>query len=224
MIYVSIDLSIKSPGVAIHYTVGNEPKTILYSYTEYNVPSSVVGKFNESSYVIAIMHNDIEKVIKSSGSTLKESYFKRLKINAIEFGKFIDYLLNEYVLPYADDKHLKFSIEGYSYNARGMAYDIAEFGGIIKYVIENKYNTEIKVIEPTRIKKFACKGNAKKDEMVEAAMSSNPTLKSIFESMLPTYKKPKSTKNPLYESPFNDLVDAYFQLLYFINGEKNAGS
>lgn len=222
MIYVSIDLSIKSPGIAIHYTVDNEPKIILYSFTEYNVPSSVVGKFNESSYVIAIMHNDIEKIIKSSGKSLKECYFKRLKNNAIEFSKLIDYILNEYVLPNADDKHLKFSIEGYSYNARGMAYDIAEFGGIIKYLIECKYNTEITVIEPTRIKKFAYKGNAKKDEMVEAAMRSNSTLKSIFESMLPTYKKPKSTKNPLYESPFNDLVDAYFQLMYFMNGEKNA--
>ena len=114
----------------------------------------------------------------------------------------------------ADDKEMKFSIEGFSFNAKGLGMDIAEFAGIIKYFIEETYKTSVFVIPPTTIKKFAYKGNATKEEMVDAAMR-NDDIRKAFESMKEYYVKKKSEKNPLYESPFNDLVDAYFQLKYF---------
>jgi hypothetical protein len=120
----------------------------------------------------------------------------------------------ETIREFADDKEMKFSIEGFSYNAMGMNYDIGEFAGIIKYFIEETYKTSVMVIPPTTIKKFAYKGNATKEEMVDAAMQSDD-IRKAFESMKEYYVKKKSEKNPLYESPFNDLVDAYFQLKYF---------
>ena len=212
---ISIDLSIKSAGVAIQYTKNNEKHIVLYSPTEYKVndEKSSYGELNKDKICIFFIHNDVIEKFKKSNLDLKEHYFDRIKHNVKMFMNVLNKTL-ETIKESADDKEMKFSIEGFSFNAKGLGMDIAEFAGIIKYFIEETYKTSVLVIPPTTIKKFAYKGNATKEEMVEAAMR-NDDIRKAFESMKEYYVKKKSEKNPLYESPFNDLVDAYFQLKYF---------
>ncbi len=216
MIYVSIDLSIKSPGIAIQYEIENKQKTILFSFTEHKVPASSYGTFNEDEYVIIIFPNKMEEKLKQNNWNIQKDYFKRLKSNAEDLMKLINDLIQKIVLPHADKKDIIFSIEGYSYQGKGRTHDIAEYGGIMKYLIETQYQAEVRVVEPTTIKKFALKGKATKEELTEHLMIINPQLKQIYNFMKPKYIKKRSKKNPLYESPFNDLTDAYFLLQYSI--------
>lgn len=214
---ISIDLSIKSAGVAIQYTKNNEKHIVLYSPTEYKVndEKSSYGELNKDKICIFFIHNDVIEKFKKSNLDLKEHYFDRIKHNVKMFMNVLNKTL-ETIKESADDKEMKFSIEGYSYgSAKGLNFDIAEYCGLIKYYIEETYKTKIVVIPPTTIKKFAYKGNATKIEMVDSAMKTNSDLKESFTSMKKYYMKKNSDKNPLYESPFNDLIDAYFQLKYF---------
>lgn len=222
--YISIDLSIKSAGVAVQYTNKGKPYTILYSPTEYkiNKEKCVYGEINKSELCILLIENDIIEKFKEQNLDLKEYYFKRIRHNIKLFLNTLNKIV-ETVKPFDDDKVMKFSIEGFSFgSSQGMSYNIAEFAGVIKYYIEETYNTSITVIPPTTIKKFAVKGNATKEEMVNAAMEKSENLRIAFEDMKGFYLKKKSEKNPLYESPFNDLVDAWFQLECFKEMEKNA--
>ena len=214
--FISIDLSIKSAGVAIQYKKEGKDYTILYSPTEYKVndEKSCYGEIDKNQLCIFFIHNNIVEKFKENHLDLKENYFERIKHNVKVFMNTLKHIISV-VENYADDKEMKFSIESYSYNAQGMNYDIGEFGGIIKYYIEETYKTKVLSIPPTTIKKFAYKGNATKEEMVNAAMNRNEELKKAFNEMKEYYVKRNSEKNPLYESPFNDLVDAYFQLEYF---------
>ena len=214
MIHVAIDLSIKSPGIAIHYTRGGKDFNILFAFTEHKVSPCTYGKYNEDEYFIGIVRNNMDLVLVSNKWDLKKDYFKRLKYNANGLMELLNGVLLKQVIPYDDDKKIIFAIEGYSYMGKGRTHDIAEYGGIIKYLIELQWNVDVLVVEPTRIKLFALKGNAGKEELVDQLMKQNQSLRNIFEELKPKYIKKRSKKNPLYESPFNDLTDAYFLLQY----------
>lgn len=220
--FISIDLSIKSPGIAINYKSDGVDKYVLYSFTEYKVNEdmSYYGEIEKSDYVVFFTHNNILSEFKKTNTDIRENYFLRIKNNAKRFIKLLDNTI-QMLSKFDDDAgEYNFSMEGYSYAAVGMSYDIAEYGGIIKYFIEEKYKTKVVIIEPTRIKKFAYKGNARKNDMVDAAMRNNKNIEKIFNEMKEYYIRKKSNKNPLYESPFNDLVDAYFQLQLFKDMKK----
>ncbi len=62
-------------------------------------------------------------------------------------------------------------IEGYSYGAQGRAIlDLAELGGVLRCSLHDRRIAYVE-IPPSSLKLFACgKGNAKKDEMLAAAI------------------------------------------------------
>lgn len=61
-------------------------------------------------------------------------------------------------------------IEGYAMGGMGRVFDIGELGGVIKLGLLYK-KLPVAIIPPSSLKKFATgKGNAKKDDMLEAAI------------------------------------------------------
>ena len=101
------------------------------------------------------------------------------------------------------------AMEGYAYgygsnNSPGMVFDIAEFSGIVKYLLMVN-DIKLTIIPPKKIKKNATKnGNASKVLMVEEYLKRCP--KSALIDFIDTYHLNK------YKSPINDLVDAWFAL------------
>lgn len=190
-IYVGIDLSITSPGISILC----DDSVILLSYSEH-IKQNII--LSDQTHQIILIAN----TMKYS----KEHAFQRTKHNA---EKIVE-LINNLLINLKGKNHIEFWMEGYSYGATGMIFNIAEMGGIVKYMIEKEYQTRINVIAPSTSKKFATgKGNATKEAIGTALITSNNDLGKLF-STIANKIKGKSKKNFIFESPINDLTDAYY--------------
>lgn len=90
-------------------------------------------------------------------------------------------------------------MEGYSYGSKGVIFDIAENGGLLKYKLW-KAGIPFTLPTPSQLKKFFTgKGNAKKEHMVQAfATRTGVDLPAIFD-----YNKKDMG------SPVADVADAY---------------
>ena len=104
----------------------------------------------------------------------------------------------------------KVYIEGYSYGSVGRVFQIAENGGVCKYLLW-KNNIEYDTIPPTVIKKFATgKGNADKEKMQEAFIAE--TGFNVKEVLSMTDKQ---------WNPSSDLIDSYYICKYGDINERN---
>jgi Holliday junction resolvasome RuvABC endonuclease subunit len=90
-------------------------------------------------------------------------------------------------------------MEGYSYGSKGVIFDIAENGGLLKYKMW-KAGIPFTLPSPSELKKFFTgKGNAKKEQMVEAFKTKTKIdLLKVFDY----------TKKDI-GSPVADIADAY---------------
>ena len=203
---VAFDFSIKGPGIAI---AQKGKKTLLLSPTEH-IKTNIT--LESKNFILSMLPNNN---VRNHKIKVIEDYFPRLVHNAEFVFNIVKQLLKTY-----EYKKITFAIEGYSFSASGRTHDIAECTGIFKYLIKKEYDEEFVLIPPTSIKKFTTdKGNCGKDVMVDKICSDNAELKKLFEVMVQKMSlqkrktKKKSKKNQLYESPINDLVDAYALLL-----------
>lgn len=100
-----------------------------------------------------------KKIIHTETITIK-------KLRGMDRVNFILHRLDEIIKAY-DIKEVV--IEGYSFGSRGRAlFQLGELGGVIRYYLFLK-GLSIKEIPPTSLKKATTgKGNAKKDEMLQA--------------------------------------------------------
>jgi hypothetical protein len=114
--------------------------------------------------------------------------------------------------------HLVAAIEAYAFAAKGQVFHIGEHTGLFKYFYHlrqiqvNGGHAQIRQAEfaplesvpPTVVKKFATgKGNAKKDQMVEAFLAAYKPAQKWVDAFFPKSKN-------IYQSPLADLADAYW--------------
>lgn len=95
--------------------------------------------------------------------------------------------------------------EGYSYNSPHRAFDLAEYGGILKHSLRNAGITTIYLIPPTLNKNFATgHGTASKELMQQAAADECADLLDTS----------------------NDICDAYFLAMFaaFVHGVRNSAN
>jgi hypothetical protein len=80
------------------------------------------------------------------------------------------------------------------------------------------------VFSPTSIKKFAKKGNAKKDELYHSIIEREipETNFSSLTKMLNSYKELWITKSRAVNKPLDDIIDASWICLYLISEIKNS--
>lgn len=200
-ITVAIDLSITSPGIAIH---GINNSILLITHSEH-----LKHHISKCNNVI-----DIRLLANTRTHThTKETYFNRIKYNA----EMVVGIINDMI---KDEKDVHFYIEGYSFSARGMVFDIAELTGIVKYLLEQQYSTVVNIAEPSVIKKFATgKGNANKQQMRDA-IKNVPDVFQLYQQITPIIQG-RSKKDLTSESPLADLTDAYYLLQYALSRSTN---
>ncbi len=94
-------------------------------------------------------------------------------------------------------------MEGYAYASTGIVFDIGENTGLLKHKLWKKLKTEVNVVSPASVKKFATgKGNANKLSMhAQFIADVNIPLDLYFD-----------TKPGL--SPIADMIDAYYICKY----------
>lgn len=104
------------------------------------------------------------------------------------------------------------ALENYSFASKGLTFNIAEFTGLLKYLLYEK-EMKIRLYAPTVVKKFATSYGAKGKNLVVDAydqieLSNKFNLDYLLEDKSGVISKRKN--DPRYESPRADIIDAYF--------------
>ena len=110
------------------------------------------------------------------------------------------------------------AMEGLSFSSNGNALiDISMATSLLRERIIKEVGVDsFYVFSPTSIKKFALKGNAKKDELYEALCNfkEDETNLEVFTRMLASNKEEWVTKAKQVNKPIDDIVDATWINLY----------
>lgn len=135
-------------------------------------------------------------------------------LNAIEFSEKILDLLEPYL-----DQDCLVGMEGLSFGSTGNSLiDISMTTALVRAGIVKKINPKnFFVVSPTTLKKFAIKGNAKKDELYNVLLEkkSNDTRIKEMVSILEENKKNWVKGSGKVENPCSDLIDATW-ICFFI--------
>lgn len=219
--YLGIDFSLNSPGfcvlteerckwISLHRTTNNIPKMLEKSGSPFN-------EFANSPYFSI---NIIEK------ETYDGEYYdkERQKIlNAIYFSNLALELLDPYL-----GADTVVGMEGFSFGSSGNSLiDIVTTSTLLRRGIVEKINPDnFFVISPTSIKKFAVKGNAKKDQLYEALLGRKEDKRlSGFLDPLEANKSTWIKSGGKVENPCSDLIDAtWISLFIEENLEKLLGN
>jgi len=117
------------------------------------------------------------------------------------------------------------AIESYSYNSKGMNYQIGENCGVLKNKLYLRHHL-FQIVEPLVLKKFACGfGGASKLEMLKQFCLDDPEgFKHIQSSIEIKKEKVKKLKNGRTKgnilSPVQDVVDAYYLCKYLHSAKR----
>lgn len=200
MNYIGIDMSMTSTGICVE----KNGVDLFYNFVESESKHSkktVVALQSENIVLIETKATHIDD--KKTEYSIKEKF----KIeNAI---KMMDAISNTIL-----QEECIVAIEGISYGSSGLrGFDIAGYHYVLRRLLEeNPLVKSWEIYSPGTIKKFAVKGNAKKNEMVESYIKgeykNNLTALLKNNDFLYLGKDGNYKKNP--DSPIGDLVDSFF--------------
>jgi Holliday junction resolvasome RuvABC endonuclease subunit len=102
------------------------------------------------------------------------------------------------------------ALEDYSFGSKGSSlFQIAENGGILKYVLDEHGFCDILLVAPKQLKRFATgKGNADKALMESSFVQQMPMFSDIRNILHQTDKQ---------ITPSSDIIDSFFLARYLIN-------
>lgn len=194
MTFIGIDYSINSTAVCI-YKEGEEEK--FFNFQRAHIAKKYMKEFEESS----IDFTFLDKI----PTDLSYVEVENLKIKeAKKVASLIITLLSKYGIE--DDLYL--GIEGFSYGSAGKrALDLAGFQYILRSRLEESgFIKNWFVFTPGEVKKFAIKGNASKELMMQTYLeveADNELTRVMTTGDI-------ASRNPKFTKPIDDLVDSYF--------------
>lgn len=208
---VGIDFSLNSPGFCI---LEKDSCRWISLHRTKNIIDKMLNKDGSPFKIL----NDNDKVdIKIIGKKeFKGEYhiIERDKIvNAVYFSEIVMDLLNPYI-----DENTIVGMEGLSFGSSGNSLiDISMTTALVRSSIIKIINpNNFFVISPTSIKKFALKGNSKKDELYNAIIEKriDDVRLKPFLNVLKEYKDTWIKGSNKVEGSCSDLVDATWIALY----------
>ena len=148
---------------------------------------------------------------------LPSDYSERERMKIVYFLSVVDSLWDS-IKGVMGNSHFSVAMEGLSFSSNGNALiDISMATALLRERIIKEIGGEsFYVFSPTSIKKFALKGNAKKDELYEALCNfkEDETNLGVFTRMLVSNKEEWITKAKQVNKPIDDIVDATWINLY----------
>lgn len=215
MILVGIDFSISSPAFCVY----KDGKYTWGSVTRSDRTRESLIKNTKKPYATLDGHDSfiLDYILKND---LPSDYSERERAKIDYFLDVVLTLWNrikEIVENYGDDD-IKVAIEGLSFSSNGNALiDISMATALLRERICNHVGSKnFYVFSPTSIKKFALKGNSKKDELYEhlSNRENDGTNLDVFCRILRENKSEWITGSKQVNKPIDDLVDATWILLY----------
>ena len=206
MWFIGIDYGMRNPAMCAYHTTDNQLRW-YYMVTEKSKLKEDSNLFSAHIPVGATSAEDI-----ASGSF--EDSYERFNLISDWFMKTIDVLMPKSIF-----------LEGYSLGSQGKVFSIAENTSVLKNKLYGGGHN-VSVFPPTVVKKFATgKGNASKQMMKECFTATHTIANkhTLIEPRVIDLHKVAKYK----ESPFTDLIDAYYILMYgmhLINSRRGPNS
>lgn len=215
---VGIDFSINSPS----FCCLKGDKYIWGSLTRSDRSEESLRKNSKKPFSVL---GDLEnfRFIFLEKRELPSDYSERERIKIEYFLEIVDNLW-ESITNEMGDGPFKVAMEGLSFSSNGNSLvDIAMATALLRERIIKGIGTEnFHVYSPTSVKKFAVKGNAKKDELYEALVSyeEEGTNMNELSKVLEENKGEWITPKKVINKPVDDIVDATWILLFLKNNLK----
>ena len=215
---VGIDFSINSPSFCC--LKGN--KYIWGSLTRSDRTEESLKKNSKKPFAIL---GDMENLrfIFLDKKELPSEYSERERVKIEYFLEIVDNLWDA-ISKEMGDEPFKVAMEGLSFSSNGNSLvDIAMATALLRERIINKIGVEnFHVFSPTSIKKFAVKGNAKKDELYYALidLKEEGTNMNELTQVLAENQEEWITPKKVVNKPVDDIVDATWILLFLKNNLK----
>jgi hypothetical protein len=209
---VGIDFSINSPAFCClkdgKYTWGSVTRSE-------RSPESLLKNSKKPYFILEQDPNFVLKFVDKTDLPADYSGRERAKI-----GYFLDMVnvLWNSIIDVMGHEPFHVAMEGLSFSSNGNALiDISMATGLLRERIISEVGSEsFHVFSPTTIKKYAVKGNAKKDELYHALYSfeENETNLKDFGRILEFNKDEWITPSNVVNKPIDDIVDATWINLY----------
>lgn len=209
--FVGIDFSLNSPGFCI---LTNDNCKWISLHRTTNIIDKMLKKDGSPFKVLGNNDNVSINIISKKEFTGEYHEKERQKIlNAIYFSEFALDLLSPYL-----NKNTIVGMEGLSFGSSGNSLiDISMTTALIRAGVVKKINPDnFFVISPTTLKKFAVKGNAKKDELYNKLIEtriSEDRLKPLL-NILKEYRDLWIKGTGKVETPCSDIIDATWICLF----------
>lgn len=217
--YIGIDFSLTSPA----FCVFKDGKYNWGSLTRTDRTSDSLKKSKDKPYAVLDGDPDIDLFFLTK-KEMPEEYSARERVKIDYFQDIVD-VFWYHIEPFIDGE-IKIAMEGLSFASNGNALiDISMATALIRKKIVDKIGSKnFYVFPPTAIKKFAGKGNFKKDEMYYSLIQKAPEAGGNFTDFTDTIAKHSSswiTKSKQVNKPVDDLVDASWICLFLQETIKN---
>jgi hypothetical protein len=211
MILVGIDFSLNSPAFCIY----NEGVYHWGSLTRSERTADSLMKNTKKPYSI-LGENENFTLIFMEKKDLPEDYMEKERLKIDFFLEVVDTLFNS-ISDKIGHKDFYVAMEGLSFSSNGNSLiDISMATALLRERIVQKIGKErFYVFSPSSIKKFAKKGNSKKDELYEALIEKKEeTNLTEFTNILEKNKHEWITKSKQVNKPIDDIVDATWITLF----------
>jgi len=211
MILVGIDFSLNSPAFCIY----NEGVYHWGSLTRSERTADSLMKNTKKPYSI-LGENENFTLIFMEKKDLPEDYLEKERLKIDFFLEVVDTLFNS-ISDKIGHKDFYVAMEGLSFSSNGNSLiDISMATALLRERIVQKIGKErFYVFSPSSIKKFAKKGNSKKDELYEALIEKKEeTNLTEFTNILEKNKHEWITKSKQVNKPIDDIVDATWITLF----------
>lgn len=209
---IGIDFSLNSPAFCCY----KDGKYIWGSLTRSDRSPESHLKSQKKPFAILDKESDFNLYFVEK-KDLPDDYTGRERIKIVYFMEIVDQLWSS-ISDIMGESEFYVAMEGLSFSSNGNALiDISMATALLrKKIIDRVGADKFHVFSPTSIKKFALKGNAKKDELYEALINFKESETNLenFSNILEANKTEWITPAKAVNKPIDDIVDATWITLY----------
>lgn len=168
-------------------------------------PYAVLSDFSEFNFIFL------------NKEKLPDDYTEKERIKIDYFQDLVDSFWSS-ILSICGDDEIVVAMEGLSFASNGNALiDISMATALLrKKIVDHAGSQNFYVFSPTSVKKFALKGNAKKNELYDALINLESTGTNLnrFTKILGENREEWVTGSGNVNKPLDDMIDATFICLY----------
>ena len=209
---VGIDFSLNSPAFCCY----KDGKYIWGSLTRSDRSPESHLKSQKKPFAILDTESDFNLYFVEK-KDLPDDYTGRERIKIVYFMEIVDQLWAS-ISDIMGESEFYVAMEGLSFSSNGNSLiDISMATALLrKKIIDRVGADKFYVFSPTSIKKFALKGNAKKNELYEALINFKESETNLenFSNILEVNKTEWITPAKVVNKPIDDIVDATWITLY----------